>query len=54
VLGLTLRAALPELELLAFHQTRMLQPDRFSKQERHDSRRWLREHGHALPSRYLR
>jgi hypothetical protein len=34
----------------------MMQPDRFSKQERHDSRRWLREHGHALPDveRYQR
>jgi hypothetical protein len=29
----------------------MMKPARFSKQERHDSRRWLREHGHALPKR---
>jgi len=33
----------------SLYRTRMTQPGSFSKQERHDSRRWLREHGHALP-----
>jgi hypothetical protein len=46
--GMSLASPQPERELPAFYGDAD-GSGRFSKQERHDSSRWLREQGHALP-----